>query len=171
MSKFPAGRNFPMMEWPQAGGGMFSVADRHGWRMLVVYRGRHCGLCKKYLANLDAVLNDFDAAGVTVAAVSADTREKAEAWVRELGLRFPVAYDLSVDQMRTLGLYVSPPEHGKTDRPFAEPGVYVVNPDGRTQVVNVSNAPFARPELHVLLEGIKTAMRENAPIHGVLGAG
>jgi hypothetical protein len=66
----------------------------------------------------------------------------------KFGWRFPVAYGLSPDQMRTLGLYISEPRSAQeTDRPFAEPGLFVVNPEGKVQIVEISNAPFARPDL------------------------
>ena len=66
--------------------------------------------------------------------------------------RFPVGYDLSVDQMRTLGLYISEPRSPQeTDRPFPEPALFITNPEGKLQIVDVSNAPFARPELNAVI--------------------
>ena len=62
---------FPTMTWPLAGGGDLSVAGDTGWRLLVVYRGKHCPLCKKYLATLNDKPQEFEAAGIKVAAVSA----------------------------------------------------------------------------------------------------
>jgi len=164
--KFTAGDAFPAIAWPLCGGGQLTFAAEHGWRMLVVYRGKHCGLCREYLDELNAMLDRFAKQEVRVAAVSADPRERAEAQVREQGWRFPVAYDLSVEDMRTLGLYISPAAQGATGRPFAEPAIFVVNPDGRTQVVNVSNAPYARPPLEGMLEGLETTRKGRAPIHG-----
>ncbi len=128
-SKFTAGDPFPAMAWPKVGGGVLKLTDLTGWRLLVVYRGKHCPLCRKYLNTLNELLPKFLESGVQVAAVSADSRDKAETESREEGWQFPVAYDLSVDAMRELGLYVSNPTSPKeTDRPFAEPGLFVVNP-------------------------------------------
>jgi peroxiredoxin len=156
---------FPDWSWPKVGGGKLAPARVEGWRMLVVYRGKHCGLCKKYLGQLESMRADFEEARISVFALSADPGAKAEAQVREGELGFEVAYDLQLEQMRELGLYVSPPT-GKAERPFAEPGVFVLNPQGLVQVANISNAPFARPELKAMLEGIETARKEGAPIHG-----
>lgn len=161
-----AGDPFPGWSWPKAGGGQLAPAQGAGWRMLVVYRGKHCGLCRKYLARLESMRSRFEEADIAIFALSADHGAKAEAQVREGGLGFPVGYDLQVAQMRELGLYVSPPTE-KAERPFAEPGVFVLNPQGLVQVANVSNAPFARPELEAMLEGIETARKEKAPIHGM----
>ena len=58
--------------------------------------------------------------------------------------------------MKTLGLYISHPRSAReTDRPFAEPGLFVINGDGKVQVTDISNAPFARPDLESLVGGLK----------------
>ena len=71
--------------------------------------------------------------------------------------------------MKELGLYISHPRSAEEhDRPFAEPGLFVVNSEGLIQVVNISNAPFARPDLSSLVMGL-TFIRDpenNYPIRG-----
>lgn len=169
-TKLEAGAAFPApMAWPRVGGGEVAPAADGGWRMLVVYRGRHCPLCKKYLKALDGLLGGFEAAGVAVAAVSGDPEEKAAADAAEQGWRFPLAYGMTVAQMRELGLYVSAPRSPQeTDRPFPEPGLFVLNPEGEVQIIDVSNAPFARPELAAVLAGIKLIQEKRYPIRGTL---
>ncbi len=166
-SKLTAGAAFPPLAWPVVGGGTLNVATMSGWRLLAVYRGRHCPLCKKYFKSLDGLLDEFKAVGVTVAAVSADPKEKAETDVAEQGWRFPIGYGLTIEQMRTLGLYISNPRSTQeTDRPFAEPGLYLINPQGNAQIIDVSNAPFARPDLQMILNGVKTIIEKNYPVRG-----
>lgn len=165
-SKFTAGDTFPEITWPTVAGAPMTVASKSGWRLLVVYRGKHCGLCKEYLNTLNSLLDRFRNQKIMVAAVSADTRVKAETEAREQGWRFDVAFDLSVEDMHSLGLYISDPDPSETDRPFAEPGLFVINPEGGTQVISMSNAPFARPDLATVLEGLKTAQEKHSPIHG-----
>ena len=168
-SKFGAGAPFPEYVWPLTTGGDLNVARMPGWRVLIVYRGKHCPRCTTYFKTLDGLLEGFKAAGIAVAAVSADPAEKANASVTENGWRFPVAYGLTMDQMRTLGLYVSEPRSPQeTDRPFAEPGLFVVNPNNNVQVVDVSNASYARPDLATLLGGIKFAIDNRLPVRGTL---
>ena len=85
------------------------------------------------------------------------------------GWRFPVGYGLSMEQMRALGFYISKPRSPQeTDRPFAEPGLFVINPEGRVQIADISNAPFARPDLSGILNGIKVIQERNYPIRGTL---
>ena len=166
-SKLAAGTAFPDIRIPKLGGGDLSPAGMEGWRLLVVYRGRHCPLCKGYLKTLDELMDDFAAAVVAVMAVSADPADRAEADRAEHGWRFPVGHDLSEAQMHDLGLYVSDPRSPQeTDRPFAEPGVFLINPEGRLQVVDISNAPFARPDLAGLLRGAKLIQERQYPIRG-----
>lgn len=161
-----AGDSFPDWSWPKVGGGELAPARVDGWRMLVIYRGKHCGLCRKYLAQLESMRPRYESARIALLALSADPLAKAQAQVSEGGLGFAVGCELQVEQMRELGLYVSPPEE-KAPRPFAEPAAFVLNPEGRVQVASISNAPFARPELQAMLEGIEAARKDQAPIHGL----
>jgi peroxiredoxin len=170
MTKLQAGSEFPTLSVPKVGGGDVALGGRDRWQAIVVYRGKHCPLCRKYLKTLDNLLDDFQRAEIGVIAVSADPREKAESETAEEGWRFPVGYDLTIDQMRTLGLYISDPRSPQeTDRPFAEPGVFVVNADGKAQVIDISNAPYSRPDLANLLNGLKRTRELNNPVRGTKG--
>jgi peroxiredoxin len=166
-SKIAAGAPFPAIATPRLGGGEVAPAAAEGWRLLVVYRGKHCPLCKPYLTTLDGLLDTFAEAGVQVMAVSADPEEKAAADLAEFKWRFPLGYGLTVAQMRELGLYVSEPRSPQeTDRPFAEPGLFLINPAGTVQIVDISNAPFARPDLAAIARGAKRIQEMNYPIRG-----
>lgn len=168
-AKLSAGSAFPSIPIATADGNTVDPSSQSGWRMLVVYRGKHCPLCKKYFKTLDGMLGELNSAGVAVLAASADPKEKAEADVVGEGWRFPVGYGLSMEQMRALGLYISEPRSPQeTDRPFAEPGLFVINPEGRVQIIDISNAPFARPDLSGILNGIKLIQERNYPIRGTL---
>lgn len=167
-SKLDAGAAMPELSLSKVGGGDVRIGGkRDGWQLVVVYRGLHCPICKRYLTKLEGLKPGFEENQAEVVAVSGDPREKAEAEVEELGLSFDVAYDLSPEQMRTLGLYVSNPRSPEeTDRQFPEPGLFLVNPQGQAQVIDVSNAPFSRPDLENLLNGLKTVRERNYPIRG-----
>ena len=66
----------------------------------------------------------------------------------EEGWRFPVGCDLSPDETRRLGLYIAEPRSPQeTDRPFPEPGLFVINPEGQAHIIDISKAPFAQPDL------------------------
>ncbi|MEO5595647.1 MAG: redoxin domain-containing protein [Lysobacteraceae bacterium] len=165
--KLAAGSTFPQMSWPTVAHTDYAPAARDGWRAVVVYRGKHCPLCRKYLVELQQLQARAHELGVDVVAVSADPRDRAAAQVAESGLTFPVACELSVEQMKRLGLYVSAPRSPEeTDRPFAEPGLFVINPQGNLQIIDVSNAPFARPALAQVFDGIELIQTKDYPIRG-----
>lgn len=171
-SKFTAGSTFPKMTLPKVGGGEIELASPHGendWQLVVVYRGKHCPLCTRYLTELSALNNEFKKLGVKVVAVSGDPEEKTSAHMESIGPTFPVGYGLGIDQMKALGLYISHPRSPQeTDRPFAEPGIFVINAGGKVQVTDISNAPFARPDLETLHSGLAFIRdpANNYPIRG-----
>ena len=165
--KLSPGAPMPLINLPTVEGGEVQIGGEGRWQMVVVYRGRHCPLCRKYLKTLDSLLEDFGAIGAEIIAVSGDPRERAQEEASEEGWRFPVACELSQDQMRELGLYISEPRSAQeTDRPFPEPGLFVTNPEGKVHIVDVSNAPFARPDLQGVLNGLTFIQEKNYPIRG-----
>ena len=175
MSNKPvSGQRLPEITLPQLGGDRLHVGtpvDHNDWQAVVVYRGKHCPICKTYLTELERLVPEFANAGVGVVAVSGDPEERARSFVDELGLTFPVAYELTLEQMDLLGLYISEPRSDQeTDRPFAEPGLFVINADGLLQVVDISNAPFARPDLASLAKGLKFVRDNDYPIRGRFAA-
>ena len=170
MTKLTAEQDFPKMDVAKLGGGTLTLGqpqEGRDWQLVVVYRGLHCPICKKYLSTLDGLVADFNKAGVDVVAVSGDPKDKAREMAQEQDLSLTIGYDMSIAQMRELGLYVSDPRSPQeTDQPFAEPGVFVVNGDGNIQILDISNAPFARPDLEGLLNGIKFVRDNDYPIRG-----
>ncbi len=170
---FPAA-DFPRIEVPRLGGGALDLSTPESgrdWRMIVVYRGEHCPICARYLKGLEGLLSGYREAGVDVAVVSADPEEKARRFAGANGLTMPVGYGLTPEQMGTLGLYVSDPRSAQeTDRPFAEPALFVINAAGRLQIVDLSNAPFARPDLEQLLAGIRFVREKDYPVRGARAA-
>jgi peroxiredoxin len=170
MAALQAGSTFPNTDVISLTGDTLTLGTArggHDWQLVVVYRGLHCPLCKNYLAKLQELERDFNGLGVDVVAVSGDPQEKAQAFADEKELTLTVAHGLTVAQMSTLGLYISEPRSAQeTDRPFAEPGLFVINSNGTIQIVDVSNAPFARPDLQGLLGGIKFVRANDYPIRG-----
>ena len=168
-SKLPAGSALPTMTLATVDGAKLTLGGkRDGWQAIFVYRGLHCPICKAYLAKVEAKLGEFAELGAEVVAVSGDPREKAEAFAKEVGLTMPVGYDLSVEQMHELGLYISTPRSDtETDRPFPEPGLFVVTPEGDLQIVEIANAPFVRPELDWVVRGLKLG-KDGYPIRGTM---
>jgi len=174
MQTLRSGQAFPVQEVARTGGGTLSLGHPRSdgdWQMVVVYRGLHCPLCKTYLAKLEELSGRYREIGIEVVAVSGDPEDRAQTMVEELGLSLPMGHGLSLDQMRELGLYVSDPRGpDETDRPFPEPGLFVINGEGLLQIVDISNAPFARPDLEALAGGLEFIRANGYPIRGTRAA-
>ena len=137
--------------------------------MVVVYRGRHCPLCTKFLNSLAGYRQRLLDIGIDIAAVSGDRKEQLEEHMTRLEVDFPLFHGLTLEQMQDLGLYISIPRSEKeTDHNFAEPGLFVINAEGKVQVTDLSNNPFARPDLEVFVSGLEwiRAPENNYPIRG-----
>lgn len=169
-SKLAAGSAFPQITVPLVSGGNVTLGAPKAddkWTLIVVYRGRHCPLCVKYLARLEELQADLNDKGADVVAVSGDGIEKAKDQVVLGSLTIPVAFGLTIEQMQEMGLYISSPRSPEeTDQPFPEPGLFVLRPDGVIQILDISNAPFARPDLSLIARGIEMGREKAYPIRG-----
>lgn len=170
--KLHAGDAFPTLEVLNDDGAKVDITQPTGdsdWQMIVVYRGRHCPLCTKYLNQLAGHREALLETGVDIAAVSADSLEQLNDHRTKLDVNFPLYHGLTQEQMEELGLYISIPRSEKeTDHNFAEPGLFVINADGALHVADLSNNPFVRPELEALVSGLAWIRNpdNNYPIRG-----
>lgn len=157
--KLKAGDKFPSIEVKSADGQDVTLGiPKEGteWQMIVVYRGRHCPLCTKYLNQLENYKQRLFENKVDLIAVSADSKAQMERHLRRLDISYPIYFGLTLEQMETLGVYISIPRSEKeTDHNFAEPGLFIVNENGDLHVVDISNNPFVRPELESLVSGLE----------------
>ncbi len=168
--KLKSGGGLPDIVVPKVGGGEIRLGHRiegAPWQVIIVYRGLHCPLCNQYLARLEELREAFLKAGAELVAISGDPVEKAEAMVEKHKLSFPVGYDLSIEQMKELGLYISQPRSAdETDRPFAEPGTFGVDERDALALIEISNTPFNRADLSELVETVEWVRENNYPIRG-----
>lgn len=172
--KLTAGAEFPVSKIASLGMcdlTMGRPSGKNDWQLISVYRGKHCPYCSRYLLELDVLVPRLNAIGIDVIAVSADSLDRAEPHISGLGVSLPIGYDLSVAQMRMLGLYISEPRSdAESPRPFAEPGLFIGNADGLLQVTDISNGPFVRRHLETLVGGLEFIRNpdNNYPIRGTL---
>lgn len=148
-----------------------SVRDGYDWKIVVVYRGKHCPICTKYLNQLEGFKQQFLDEGVDLIAVSGDSESQLQAHLDDLDISFPIAYGLSQQDMQALGLFISEPRsEQETDHNFAEPALFVINGNNQVQIAEIANAPFIRPDIELLLNGLKFIRNpdNNYPIRGQL---
>ena len=166
------GQKTPALELPLTIEARFALADQSpdNFTMLVFYRGKHCPICKKSLEELATKLDDFSKAGVNVFSVSMENEDRAMAIDSDWATGdVPLAYDLSEDQAREWGLYISEGREG-TEEPakFSEPAVFLIRPDGTLYSAHVQSVPFARPQFDDLLEAVKFVTEKDYPARGTL---
>lgn len=170
-------QSVPDLSLPLVGGGRWTLAERRpaAFTMIVFYRGLHCPICSRYLADLERRFEAFVERGVDPVAVSTDGEERARQAVQVWKLeRLPVAWGLGIEEARAWGLYLSA-GIGKTstgiEEPerFAEPGLFLVRPDRTLYWAAVQTMPFARPSWAEVLQAIEIVQAKNYPARGELG--
>jgi peroxiredoxin len=169
-TKLSSGSRLPEFTLPLVNGGEVTLGhpqQEGNWQVVFIYRGLHCPICKAYLKKLENLKEKFPAVGAEMVAVSGDPEHKARKMIEETGATFPVAYGLSIEQMKELGLYISlPRSKEETDQPFPEPGMFAVNPEGQVQLIDMSNTPFNRSDPEELIDTLKWIQENDYPIRG-----
>jgi len=159
----------PPLEANLVGGGAWRLADAKpaAFTMIVVYRGLHCPICKSYLGELEAKLPEFEKRGVEVVALSTDSREHAAQAQSEWGLnKLKLGYELPIATAREWDLYISTASRDGEPPQFAEPGLFLVKPDGSLFYAAQASAPWGRPPLDQMLRGIDVATERKMPARG-----
>ncbi|MFQ5568733.1 MAG: peroxiredoxin-like family protein [Rhodothermales bacterium] len=140
--------------------------------LLAFYRGFHCPICKRYLADLHRRISDFEQRGVSVLALSSDSRDRAVRTRQEWELPdLPIGYGLSVEQARAWGLFIST-SRGKTSMGvvepdvFSEPGLFLIRPDMTLYAAIVQTMPFARPHFAEVLASLDFILEHDYPARG-----
>jgi len=164
----------PVLQVPTLAHGDFKLADdaASNFTLVVFYRGLHCPICAKYLLELGRLQPEFDKRGVKVIALSSDGRERAQAMADKLDApTLRMGYGLGLANAREWGLYIST-SRGVTsigiEEPalFAEPGLFLVKPDGTLYWASIATMPFARPHFDEIGQAIDFVLSKNYPARG-----
>ena len=150
-------------------GARFSLADEaiEKLLMVVVYRGLHCPVCKKYLEQLNGLLDRYHGLGVSVVTVSADPQARARKSRMDWDVDdLRIGFGLTEAQMRDWDLYVSTAiKEGETPL-FAEPAVLLFKPDRSLYYAALNSMPFGRPDLEKLANSIEWMLENDYPARG-----
>jgi peroxiredoxin len=159
----------PALKLPLVGGGTFDLAAEspENFTMVVFYRGLHCPVCKNYLGALVALLDEYEAAGFSVVVASMNDKNLAEKAAAEWDLgRMRVAYGATVEDAKNWGLWISKAFKDVEADIFTEPGLFWIRPDGKLYLADISNMPWARPDLKMLLSKVGYALENSYPARG-----
>jgi peroxiredoxin len=169
MTRLKTGLAVPPLEVPLLGGGKFKLEDRKPphFSLVVFYRGLHCGVCQSYIKDLDNHAAAFQAHGVDVTAISADSLERAAQAKQDWNLKnVPIGYALPIETARTWGLFVSKSVKAHEPRTFVEPAMFLIRPDRTLYSSIVNSMPFVRPGLNELLRASEFIIRKGYPARG-----
>jgi len=129
--KFVPGMPCPDIKIPMLAGGKHRISSTtiaNSWKLIVFYRGSHCPFCANYVKELNGMSVAFLQSNIDVLAISSDPEEKALTFAAEHNLTIDIGFDLTTQQMGQMGLYISDPvSTHETNRPFCEPGLFVLN--------------------------------------------
>jgi peroxiredoxin len=153
----------PAIEAELVGGGPWRLAEEHPAELaaLVFYRGLHCPICRTWLADLERFLTQFAERGVSVIALSCDTRSRAEQTKNEWRLEaLRIGCCVDPEDARKAGLYLSEEKNAL----FTEPGVLLVKPeDGTLYASWVQSTPYARPHFAEVLAAVDNMIARGLP--------
>jgi len=167
--KLHPGQPFQPITLSRLDGDTYTFGDAGSWEALFIYRGKHCPRCREYLGKIQSHLEAFNSLGISVAAASGDSEIQARVTMDAVKPNFPLLFGLPESEMHRLGLYVSAPRsENETDHNFPEPALFVVNPDRELHIVDIANAPFVRPDLEALIDGIGFIMERRYPVRGTV---
>ena len=167
-------QNFPDVSVKLINGQRWSLSEQtnQNFSMLVFYRGLHCPICAKYLADLDRRVEKFRQLGVGVVAISSDTQQRATQTQKDWKLEnLDLGYGFELQTAREIGLYISA-GHGKTsigiEEPdkFIEPALFVVRPDQTLYFSSVQTMPFARPNFAEVASALEFVINNDYPARG-----
>jgi len=165
------GTRAPKLMLETLGAGSFDLAQDapENGTILVFFRGLHCPICMRQLADLERHLDDFAAKGLRVIAVSGDGPEKTAKTAEKAGItNLTLGHSMSLASARDdWGLYVSTGRDGTAEPDlFHEPGLYWVRQDGTVWLSSVQTMPFVRPVTADLLKGLSYILDNSYPLRG-----
>lgn len=147
----------------------WSLKDQNpkNFTLIVFYRGKHCPVCKLQLEQLQKKISDFKERGVNLIAISSNTEEIAKETYKEWNVEdLPIGHGFSIDEARKWGLFISNGISKKEPEQFTEPGLYLIDKDGKLYWESIQSMPFGRPSFNDVLSGIDYILKEGYPARG-----
>ena len=135
------GDAFPVLTFPQVGGGSFTIPDVFdaAYGVVLFYRGSWCPYCNAQLRAFQRARDSLNNEGAIVVALSVDDGPTSTELVAKHGLTFPVGH--SADALAVsaaTGAFVEP------YRGFLQSTGFVLDPAGRVVVSVYSSGAIGR---------------------------
>ncbi|EED32866.1 alkyl hydroperoxide reductase/ Thiol specific antioxidant/ Mal allergen [gamma proteobacterium NOR5-3] len=149
------GASIPDFEFNLLNGETWGSLDAIDGRftLLNIYRGKWCHQCTRHLQQLDELIPAFAEREVSVVAVSADTRQRAEEFSETLAIRnLRVGYEMPLEKARELGVFVSAQAKEEEMPLFCEPAHFLIRSDHTIFAAWISSCAFARTSPQGILD-------------------
>ena len=115
----------------------------HAWNVILFYRGAWCPFCVGQLESFQNGLEKLAAEDIGVLAASVDSLEKAEEAAGKSGAQFPIAYDLSIEEIgKATGAFYDADPSDKP--PYIHATGFVINPKGKVILSVYSSGAIGR---------------------------
>lgn len=133
-----------------------NVQCRSRFTLLVTYRGPWCKFCQKQLTILEQLANEFTENSVELVVVSMGDKRLAQEMQSKLKLEgINIGYGLTLEQARSLGLFISSKQQPHEPNIFSEPGTYLLDNNKTVLATWIASNAYARVNPRDVLDYIK----------------
>lgn len=137
------GESVPSFSLPATDGTVIHANNLLGKISVVIFlRGHFCPTSDRFLSAYQDILPRFTNLGVQLLAVNSDDKERNAKTTAELRLNFPLLSDQSCGVAQMFGMYV---DNRRNGRLFVEPGLVVIDREGRVAYSVISSGPKGLP--------------------------
>jgi len=160
-----AGDKAPGFDLPNAKGGTVALADllKKGPAVVVWYRGGWCPFCNIQLHEYQVRLNEFEALGATMVAISPEPPDASLTTAERNQLRFGVLSDVGGAIARQYGVMYKVPGGDGRELPLA--ATYVVNTDGTIAYAFIESDYRQRAEPQAIVDALTKLRNETKAAH------
>ena len=88
-----------------------------------------CPYCRRQLAQLQGIADDFEAAGIGMISITYDSPELQQMFIELASLGYPLVSDVDAESVKALGILNDEYAPGDENYGIPYPGVFVINPD------------------------------------------
>jgi len=128
----------------------FEYQDKD-WVLIIFFRGKFCGFCRKFLMKINDNINKFNRNNIKLLAISGDSKLSAAVLKAFLFLPFP---NLPDENLKIADLFGVKTEE-KDGKKFILPSLFLINPKHEISWAFKGNNYEDFPEVETLLEEIK----------------
>ena len=116
---------------------------------------------------MQTLLPEFEERGVNVLALSMDTEKRARLSRMKWELdKLPLAYELSLDQAKEWGLYISKAVKDGEPETFSEPGLFLIDNQNQVYYSSMNSNPWGRPYLPSFVKAVDYIINAGYPARG-----